>query len=102
MFTLQVIFSLLIGSVFAAPQHIISHGLAAPLVHAAPVVAAAPAAVAVHHPATINTHLAPAAAIVQTPTLSGYSFTSEVRHSAPLHAAVVVSVVLCSNKLPLV
>jgi len=102
-----VILATLLATAIAAPSHhghfghlaAPAHGhLAAPLVAAAPVVAhapvvaAAPAVTAVHHPPTVNTHLAPAAIVAQTPTLSGYSYTSEVRHDVvrPVVAAAPV------------
>ena len=89
-YVLQIVFALLVGTAVAAPSghHLGGHLLAAPL--AAPVIATAPAVVghatqvnAVHHPAVVNTHLAPTAIVAQTPTLSGYSYTSQVRHDAP-------------------
>lgn len=60
--------ALLIGTTYAAPA-VLTHGA----------VVAAPAAVAVHHPPTVSIAHAPATIVAAGPTLTGYSYTSEVR-----------------------
>lgn len=97
----QILFAMFIGSALAAPSGV---HLSAPLLASAPVLAHAQTVTAVHHPAQINTHLAPAAIAVQTPTLSGYSYTSEVRHDAPalIAAAPIVQAAPIVHAAPVV
>jgi len=48
-----------------------------------------PVSIPVHHPSVTTVHQAPTAVLAQAPKISGYAFTSEVRHDAPLATKVV-------------
>lgn len=45
-----------------------------------------PVSIPVHHPPVTSVHHEPTAVLAKAPKLSGYSYTSEVRHDAPVHA----------------
>jgi len=99
----MIVFALFIASAVAAPNGY-GHG---PALAAVPVVSHAqvgsishtpiynvqkvhhtvhPISVPVHHPAVTSVHQEPTAVLAKAPKLSGYAYTSEVRHDAPVQA----------------
>lgn len=102
-----VVFALLFGCAMANPSyapHYAPQYAAVPVVSHAKVGAIAhtpihtvqkvhhtvhPVSIPVHHPPVTTVHQAPTAVLAQAPKISGYAYTSEVRHDAPLATKVV-------------
>jgi len=99
-----IVFALFIAAVSAAPSGHYGH---APALAAVPVVSHAkvgeishtpiynvqkvhhtvhPISIPVHHPPVTSVHQEHTAVLAKAPKISGYAFTSEVRHDAPVRA----------------
>jgi len=105
-----IVFALLVASAYAAPS---GYGHA-PALAAVPVVSHAkvgevshtpiynvqkvhhtvhPISIPVHHPPVTSVHQEPTAVLAKAPKISGYAYTSEVRHDAPVRAIAHAPVV---------